>query len=384
MRFTVDRKIFYEMLKSMIRVVPLTSVINELMCFKLEANEDDGGVCVTANNLECAIQRKYKANVEEAGGILLKARMLLGIVERLGGDDVTVSADERFHLHMECGTTVYDLVGMDQKGFPETVIPFPDEIVRISDLKRLYERTSFAVSTDKDKPAFKGLRLEANANRVRMTACDIRRISVAESKRDGTGVLDVILPKGNMANLVSAITYDDELEVGSCGARVVFMKEGLLFSACRVPETYIDADRLIGSVKPVFLAKVDNESFKTLAGRIADLASMGERISPVKMELTDSSIRLSAENEVSCGREEIEAVVLEHGGDLTFYYPPKDIKELFKAVTGETIISVSDKGYLLAMDACTRYMVSPRIKPAEVKPGSSSKKKKKAKPAEAA
>lgn len=383
MRFTIDRKIFCEMLKSMIRVVPAVSVISELMCFKIEANEDDGCVYLTANNLECAIQRKYKANVEEAGSALLKARLLLGIVERLGRDDVTVSVNESFHLHIECGTTVYELVGMDPKGFPETVIPFPEDIVKLSGLKQLYERTSFAVSTDKDKPALKGIHLEANDKRVRMTACDARRMSVAEAKREGTGVLDVILPKSTIAGLVSAITYDDELEAGNCGARVVFMKEGLLFSACIVPETYIDADRLLSSVKHVFLAKVDNEKFKIHAERIADMANMGERTSPVKIELTNASIRISTENDVSCGMEEIEAVVLEHGGDMTFYYQPKHIKELFKAVTGETIISVSDVGYLLAMDECTRYMVSPRAKPAEVKLDSSAKKKK-AKPAKAA
>ncbi len=384
MKFTVDRKIFYEMLKSMIKVVPVTSVINELMCFKLEANEDDGCVYLTANNLECAIQRKYKTNIEEGGSTLLRARQLFQIVERLGGENVTVSVSGKSPVHLQCGTTEYDLGCMDVKGFPETVIPFPDETVKITGLKRLYERTGFAVSTDKNSPVLCGLHLKADGKKVRMTACDTRRMSVAEAKREGTGDLDVILPKGNISNLVSAITYDDELEVGSCGTRVVFMKEGLLFSACRIPGTYIDTDKLLSSIKPVFVAKVDNENLKAHADRIADMAAMGERTSTVKMELTGSSIRLSTENEVSRGREEIDAVVIEHGGDMTFYYSPKEIKEMFKAVTGETIISVSDMGYLLAMDECTRYMASPKIKPAEVKLGSSTKKEKKKKPAEAA
>ena len=178
MKFTIDRKIFCELMKSMIRVVPAVSVINELMCFKLEANEDDGYLYLTANNLECAIQRKYKTDIEEGGSVLLKAHLLLQVVERLGGEDVTVSVSGKSPVHLQCETTEYDLLSMDVKGFPETVIPFPDETVKISGLKQMYERTSFAVSTDKDKPTFKGLHLEADGKRVRMTGCDTKRLSV--------------------------------------------------------------------------------------------------------------------------------------------------------------------------------------------------------------
>ena len=52
MKFTANRKIMLEYLKTMISVVPKTSPVQELKGFLVEANEDDGHLYLTANNQE--------------------------------------------------------------------------------------------------------------------------------------------------------------------------------------------------------------------------------------------------------------------------------------------------------------------------------------------
>ena len=85
MKFKVNRKVMLEHLKSMYKVVPKSSTVQELKGFLLEANEDDGYVYVTANNLEAAVQRKFKADIENGGGFIVEARLLINMLTLLDG-----------------------------------------------------------------------------------------------------------------------------------------------------------------------------------------------------------------------------------------------------------------------------------------------------------
>ena len=85
MRARMNRKILLSYLKSMVRVVPQSNSIMELMGFMIECNEDEGVVYITVSNLETTIQRKFNASIEEGGSFVVAARMFLGIVDRLLG-----------------------------------------------------------------------------------------------------------------------------------------------------------------------------------------------------------------------------------------------------------------------------------------------------------
>ena len=95
MRARMNRKILLSYLKSMVRVVPQSNSIMELMGFMIECNEDEGVVYITVSNLETTIQRKFNASIEEGGSFVVAARMFLGIVDRLGGEDIILEHNEK-------------------------------------------------------------------------------------------------------------------------------------------------------------------------------------------------------------------------------------------------------------------------------------------------
>ena len=90
MKFKANRKIMLEHLKSMYKLVPKSSSVQELSGFLVEANENDGYVYVTANNLEAAVQRKFKADIETGGGFIIEAKMLINMLALLSGGDVSI------------------------------------------------------------------------------------------------------------------------------------------------------------------------------------------------------------------------------------------------------------------------------------------------------
>jgi len=72
--------------------------------------------------------------------------------------------------------------------------------------------------------------------------------------------MNVMLPRQSLGQLASA-AGDDELEVGVCGSNVVFMKEGLLFSARYIGVAYVDIGRILSSLSIAYEAKLECKDF---------------------------------------------------------------------------------------------------------------------------
>ena len=117
MRARMNRKILLSYLKSMVRVVPQSNSIMELMGFMIECNEDEGVVYITVSNLETTIQRKFNASIEEGGSFVVAARMFLGIVDRLGGEDIILEHNEKL-LGITSERCRFDVPVLSARNYP--------------------------------------------------------------------------------------------------------------------------------------------------------------------------------------------------------------------------------------------------------------------------
>lgn len=122
MRARMNRKILLSYLKSMVRVVPQSNSIMELMGFMIECNEDEGVVYITVSNLETTIQRKFNASIEEGGSFVVAARMFLGIVDRLGGEDIILEHNEKL-LGITSERCRFDVPVLSARNYPKNQYP---------------------------------------------------------------------------------------------------------------------------------------------------------------------------------------------------------------------------------------------------------------------
>ena len=166
MRARMNRKILLSYLKSMVRVVPQSNSIMELMGFMIECNEDEGVVYITVSNLETTIQRKFNASIEEGGSFVVAARMFLGIVDRLGGEDIILEHNEKL-LGITSERCRFDVPVLSARNYPKINIPYPDDLLKIKGICSLYSKTSAAVGTDIKRPSLTGIHLEIYSDTVR-------------------------------------------------------------------------------------------------------------------------------------------------------------------------------------------------------------------------
>ena len=81
------------------RAVSPKSSIPALEGLLLQVNDS---VTISGYNMNTGIRTTIPANVQESGNMVLNARLFGDIIRRMPDDIVTVTADERFQVHLHC------------------------------------------------------------------------------------------------------------------------------------------------------------------------------------------------------------------------------------------------------------------------------------------
>jgi len=159
---------------------------------------DEGRLRLSATNLELGITCWIGADIEEEGSITIPARIFFDLINTLPGDKVSLSLNSRTQtLNIHCGTSNFDIKGIDAQEFPP--MPAPDLStgveLNVSDFKEMIHQVSFAASTDDARPVLQGVLMEINGNNLSLAATDGFRISVR-----------VIIPARSLSELARIAT----------------------------------------------------------------------------------------------------------------------------------------------------------------------------------
>lgn len=167
---------------------------------------DEGRLRLSATNLEMGITSWIGAQIEEEGSITVPARIFSDLISTLPGDKVDLSLNTRTQtLNVHCGTSNFDIKGIDAQEFPP--MPAPDLAnaveLNVADFKEMINQVSFAASTDEARPVLQGVIMEINDNEIMLAATDGFRISVKKTALSNgvSSPVKVIIPARSLSEL---------------------------------------------------------------------------------------------------------------------------------------------------------------------------------------
>ena len=359
MKFSINRKIMLECLKSMIRVVPTNSPIKELGGFLVEVDEDDGYVYITATNIETSIKRRVKASIETEGKFVIKATLLTDMLTRLAGDDVCFEEIKEGCVKITSGSCTYDIAVLVTENFPKCELPYPEDTVKISCLKHFYDGTSSAVCTDKDFNTLSGIHFEIVPDKISVSSCNRLSCSIVEDKTESGGRLAFTITKQALSYLTSATGDDAILEAGVYNRSIVFFKEDMIFSTKMLQYEFVDVAGLISRLDNSYTAKVEYDDFKEKMVNVFDMAMFGKEKSYIKCVFKENEIELSTQNDVCSTKGSVLCVTVGDIKEQTFYYPAKNLKDILNSLSGTMVFSLDKRGYLLVFNRTNKYMLTP-------------------------
>ncbi|MGI9295401.1 MAG: DNA polymerase III subunit beta [Pseudomonadales bacterium] len=312
MKLTAPREAFLKPLQAVIGVVERRQTMPILANVLLVAK--DGGVSVTATDLEVELVATTDAEVESGGEITVPGRKLLDICRALPEGAEVVVSQSGDKLNVKSGRSRFSLMTLPAAEFPTIEDINTSETVAVSQssLARLIEKTHFAMAQQDVRYYLNGLLLETGKNRLRGVATDGHRLSLCEVEVDDAKLAEqqVIVPRKGVLELQRLMGGDGDLTIELGSNHVRIQLEGIRFTSKLIDGRFPEYERVIPSDTSNKLA-ADREAFRGALQRTAILSN--EKYRGIRLVIRKGGIVLQAHNpEQEEAEEELE---IEYDGE---------------------------------------------------------------------
>ncbi len=314
MKLTIERGDLLSALSHVQNVVERRNTIPILSNVLLHA--ENGALTLTATDLDIEAIDSAPAQIAREGSITAPAGTLFDVVRKLpSGADVEFELQpENQRLAIRAGRSNFALPTLPASDFQTMTGDAGATRLELdaADLRRLIDKTRFAISTEETRYYLNGVYLHAgdgNDGRVlRTVATDGHRLALAEMAlpAGGEGLEGVIVPRKAIAEARRLIdTASEPVTIEVTDSKIVFRSGAAVLTAKLIDGSFPDYARVIPRGNDRLLV-VDNKAFEAAVDRVSTVSA--ERSRSVKMSLDEGRLTLAVSNaETGQGQEEIEA-----------------------------------------------------------------------------
>ena len=313
MKVTVERTALLKSLGRVHRVVERRNTIPILANVLIRA--DKSKLSLKATDLDLEVIDSVDAEVSPGGSTTVPAHMFYEIVRKLpeGSQIVLEASGDRAVLAIRAGRSRFTLQTLPESDFPDLAAGDMTHkfTLAASDLKRLIDKTQFAISTEETRYYLNGIYLHTagsgKATMLRAVATDGHRLAQVELPlpSGATGMPGIIVPRKTVGEVLRLIEdADAEVAIELSQGKIRFSIGDVVLTSKLIDGTFPDYARVIplGNDKELV---VDKKDFEASVDRVSTVSS--ERGRAVKLSISAGKLMLSVTNPDSgSATEELE------------------------------------------------------------------------------
>lgn len=313
MKVTVERAALLKSLSHVHRVVERRNTIPILANVLLRSEVAE--LSLKATDLDLEVVETVAAEANPGGATTVPAHTFYEIVRKLpeGAQIVLESSGDRAMMSIRAGRSRFTLQALPETDFPDLAAGELTHKFTLgaAELKRLIDKTQFAISTEETRYYLNGIYLHAvsagNHLMLRAVATDGHRLAQVElaAPPGAEGMPSIIVPRktvGEVQRLIDNATGEIAIELSQSKIRLTL--NGVVLTSKLIDGTFPDYTRVIpvGNDK---LLEVDKRDFEQAVDRVSTVSS--ERGRAVKLALSAGRLVLSVTNPDSgSATEELE------------------------------------------------------------------------------
>ena len=343
MKITINRLEALSLAKAAESIVPSKAAMDELRCVLLECGED-GKLTMAATNNEVALERRMPAQVMEAGALLINAKLFANMLGVLGGETVSIWGEDGRQAEITSGTCHYTIPVLSVSNYPRAEIPFPEDTVTIKNIPHMAARTIFAASENEGKPTMRCVKLVFTSDGLKAVSYDGSRLASAKGDSRGEASASLLIPAASLNKLARLVGNRDELDVGTTGKSVVFMKEDFLFSARLLAGEHVDDDLLLRSVQSSFTILTDAAA---LYDTVSAVSVAADDYGVLSLRFVGNRIRVRCEGANCSSARDLEVVALSGAPEGEYWYSALQLSQCLAALGGTLMLEVGQNGVLV-------------------------------------
>lgn len=298
-------------------------------------------LCITGYDLKKGIYTHMEADVDQAGEIVVNARLFGEMIRRMPEGIVTFTCDASNSVNLRCGKSEFNFIGISAEDFPE--ISAVDSVNNISlpqkILKSMINQTIFAVSDNEVRPIYTGTLFEISEDMLTLVSVDGYRLAKRCEKIESGRMenCSFVVPGSSLTDVERICGDTDEFVSIAVGARHISFTIG---------ETVVVSRRLEGEF--LNYRKSIPQSFKyNLTVERTELISCIDRVAlivseknsnPVRMTINDGSIYFMCITPI--GRAEDVCVCEGRGDGMEIGFNDRYLTDALKAASGKEKVNL--------------------------------------------
>ncbi len=325
MKLTIERGALLNALSHVQNVVERRNTIPILSNILIEASKKS--VRFTATDLDIEAVDIADAKVSDEGAVTAPAGTLFDVIRKLpAGADVELELNPENHqLSILSGRSQFSLPTLPASDF-QTMVPDEDATrfeIEAANLRRLIDKTRFAISTEETRYYLNGIYLHAadtdKGKKLRTVATDGHRLALCETDapKGAEDLAGVIVPRkavGEVRRLIDS--SDGDVAIAVSDTKIMFTSGRAQLTSKLIDGTFPDYGRVIpkGNEKALI---IDNKAFEAAVDRVSTVST--ERSRSIKLSLSDGKVTLAVSSaETGQGHEEIECKYSDDEMDIGF------------------------------------------------------------------
>ena len=359
MKFTAQRKELLAQARRVSKVAPRNHTTPELNGIHIEAFPKQNALRLTATDFEMSIRVSLHANVEIAGETIISAKLLLDILSKLPGDEITVELRENNMLKIRSGVTSYNIAVTPGSKYPRIEMPMPGETIAVAGIPSLIASTAFATSKESIGQASRAqlccVNLIIGADGIRAVASDGFCVAESLGDRECEGDFSMLVSATAASTLASLANESDVFEIGvtgeGSGKTASFYDGSLLFTARLVSGEFLDTDKAFGSISAVTTIKVDAQKLRELVANVTAVA-----MDEPQLELCVGNGKLTLRCVTLNGKSEATIPMPSaKRAEVVSYLSPKRLMDCLRTYKGAVTLEQSKNGVLIMRCGNARY-----------------------------
>jgi DNA polymerase III subunit beta len=368
MKLIVERAALLKALSHVQSVVERRTTIPILSNVLLRA--ETGQLALSATDMDLEIIERIPGQIEWEGRTTAPAHTLYDIARKLReGAQVEMEASgERNTMVLRSGRSTFTLQCLPPEDYPVmTSGELPHNFaLPAGELRKLIDRTRFAISTEETRYYLNGIYLHATKAEevpvIRAVATDGHRLARVEMvlPEGAAGMPGVIIPRKTVLELRKLVEDgENEVQIALSQTKIRFVVGEAALTSKLIDGTFPDYDRVIPSNNDKIL-EVDCKSFAEAVDRVSTIST--EKSRAVKLAIGNGSLLVCATSPES-GTAEEEIEVRYPGSPLEIGFNSRYLLDIAEQIGEGVQFKMSDAGsptiVLDSADLSALYVLMP-------------------------